>query len=110
MSNAKRLSEIRTEVLELLEEAKTIIKQDGTSHDWERAKAYWWGHTATAMGSEEYFTQYETTILNTIRDIAKDEPICPSCGSMEYSEVMDDEGEECYECGECGETYEKEEE
>ena len=108
MSNAKRLGEIRTEVLELLEEAKIIIRQED-SHAWERAKAYWWGHTATAMGSEEYYTQYETTILTTIREIAKDEPICPSCGSMEYSEVLNDEGEECYECGECGEEYEKEE-
>lgn len=66
MTPKQELEDIRGKMLDLLEDAKRVIMQNGTKMDWERARTCWWNTIATMLGHENMFTQYENTILNAI--------------------------------------------
>jgi hypothetical protein len=67
--NFERLTEIREQMMELLEEAKNIIRQDAPRHTYERAKAYWIGHIDTALGGGNYVDTYDVTFEKTLNEI-----------------------------------------
>lgn len=59
-----RLSEIKNEMLALLEEARCLIR--GT-HEEERAKSYWWAHIRCALDDDHMFLGGSmTTMQDTI--------------------------------------------
>jgi hypothetical protein len=68
----ERLQEIRQEMMELLEEAKTIVRHSD-KHIYERAKAYWIGHIDTALGGGAYIDTYDYTLEKTIDELTPDE-------------------------------------
>ena len=45
----ERLKEIRSEMNDLLEEAKNIVRMSGDKHEYERAKAYWLAYAENAL-------------------------------------------------------------
>lgn len=49
-----RLNEIRNSMMDLLEEARNLVRCSGSKHEYERAKAYWIGHIDAALGVGNY--------------------------------------------------------
>lgn len=68
----KRLFEIRKEMLNLLDEAKTILRQHASKSMYERAKAYWIGHIDVGLGGDEYINTYNTTLKTTLEELGVD--------------------------------------
>ena len=63
-----RLRDIRQEMIDLLDEAKNIIRMED-KHIYERAKAYWIGHIDRALGGGDYFDKYDCTMLKSINEL-----------------------------------------
>lgn len=49
MNNYDRLCEIQEQMLDLLEEADSIVRRSGNRPAYEKAKAYWLGHVEMAL-------------------------------------------------------------
>ena len=64
--SADRLREIHQEMNDLLEEAKNIVRQNGSSFEYDRAKAYWIGWIDNALNKNN---PYDTTMLDSIKAI-----------------------------------------
>lgn len=64
-----RLKEIRSEMMDLLEEAKNLIRQNGDRFIFERAKAYWIGHIDTGLGGGDYVDFNDYTMQKTINEL-----------------------------------------
>lgn len=73
MQNAEaieRLTEIKEQMLELLEEAKDLIPEGMTK---ERAKCYWYAHIKTAILKEhEFLGGSLVTVDDTISELGED--------------------------------------
>lgn len=73
MQNAEaieRLTEIKEQMLELLEEAKDLLPEGMTK---ERAKCYWYAHIKTAILKEhEYLGGSLVTVDDTISELGED--------------------------------------
>jgi hypothetical protein len=67
--NYDRLTEIREQMVDLLEEAKNIIRLDAPRHVYDRAKAYWIGHIDVALGDGNYVDTYDVTFAKTLNEI-----------------------------------------
>jgi len=67
----ERLTEIKEQMLELLDEAKNIIPEGMAK---ERAKCYWYAHIKTALLKEhEYLGGSLVTMDDTINEISEEE-------------------------------------
>ncbi|MBX3045090.1 MAG: hypothetical protein KIT33_15950 [Candidatus Kapabacteria bacterium] len=67
----ERLTEIKEQILELLEEAKDILPKGMTK---ERAKSYWYVHIQTAILNEhEYLGGSMVTMDDTIFELSSGE-------------------------------------
>lgn len=88
-SDKERLAEIRTEMFDLLHDAKAIMRGEG-GFEYERAKAYWIGHLDAALGGGDYGTKYDVTLLSTLKDLGYDE----DSNSFEDEEEEEEEDEE----------------
>lgn len=73
MQNAEaieRLTEIKEQMLELLEEAKDLLPEGMTK---ERAKCYWYAHIKTAILKEhEFLGGSMVTVDDTISELGED--------------------------------------
>ncbi len=73
MQNAEsieRLTEIKEQMLELLEEAKDLLPEGMTK---ERAKCYWYAHIKTAILKEhEFLGGSLVTVDDTISELGED--------------------------------------
>ncbi|MBE2188033.1 MAG: hypothetical protein KIT33_07950 [Candidatus Kapabacteria bacterium] len=73
MQNAEaieRLTEIKEQMLELLEEAKDLLPEGMTK---ERAKCYWYAHIKTAILKEhEFLGGSLLTVDDTISELGED--------------------------------------
>lgn len=73
MQNAKaieRLTEIKEQMLELLEEARDLLPEGMTK---ERAKCYWYAHIKTAILKEhEFLGGSLLTVDDTISELGED--------------------------------------
>ena len=49
----ERLQEIYEEMAKLLQEARKLMESCGNTHYYERARGYWLGHMASALGDVE---------------------------------------------------------
>jgi hypothetical protein len=63
-----RLKEIRSEMMDLLDEAKNLIRMSDR-FVYERAKAYWIGHIDTGLGGGQYVDTYDCTMEKTINEL-----------------------------------------
>lgn len=52
---ADRLQEIHQQMMELLEESITIVRQSGKKSLYDRAKAYWHPHIAMALSDDHSY-------------------------------------------------------
>jgi hypothetical protein len=67
----ERLTEIKEQMLELLDEAKDIIPEGMAK---ERARCYWYAHIKTALLKEhEYLGGSLVTMDDTINEISEEE-------------------------------------
>lgn len=66
---AEELDEIREEMLGLLQKALRVVKSSGDKMAVNRAEAYWYPHLAASLGHESYATRYDTTMVNTVREL-----------------------------------------
>ena len=67
----EKLTEIKEQMLELLDEAKNLIPEGITK---ERAKCYWYTHIKTALLKEhEYLGGSLVTMDDTINEISEEE-------------------------------------
>lgn len=89
--DAERLAEIRKEMLDLAEEAKDLIRMNGTRFDLDRAKAYFLGHILAALDNGEYVER--ETLKQYLEDIGYD----TDTDTFEDSTEDDDEEEDCEE-------------
>lgn len=64
-----RLKEIREEMMNLLDEATTLIRQTGDRFVLERAKAYWIGSIDQGLGEGNYVDTYYHTMKKTIDEL-----------------------------------------
>lgn len=69
-----RLKEIRETMMELLEEASTILRQSGDKNLYERSKAYWIGNIDTGLGGGAYVDTYAFTMEKAINEIKPPDP------------------------------------
>jgi len=67
--DVERLEDIRAEMMDLLDEAKNIIRQSGNKSVYERAKAYWIGHIDSGLGGGDYVDTYDYTFEKTIKEL-----------------------------------------
>jgi hypothetical protein len=67
-----RLSEIRQEMMDLLEEASTLIRQEDKNIH-ARAKAYWIGNIDVSLGGGKFMDTYSHTFEKTLNEISVDE-------------------------------------
>lgn len=81
-----RLKEIRSEMMDLLFEAKNIVRQSDRVI-YERAKAYWLGHIDTALGDGDYIDTYDYTMQKSIEELE-------ALGD-DYEEEEEESEEEC---------------
>jgi hypothetical protein len=65
-TDVERLREIKESILELLEEARQIVR--GTSEE-ERARSYWYGHIRSSIDDEHMYVGRTTTIDDTIETL-----------------------------------------
>jgi len=65
-----RLKEIRSEMMNLLEEASNLVRQHGGRSTYERAKAYWIGNIDTGLGGGAYVDTYSYTMEKTIKELS----------------------------------------
>ena len=68
-NDAHRLSEIKDQIKELMEEARSILEQ-GNERVWFRAKSYWYAHIITALDKDHmYLGGSMTTMQDTIDEL-----------------------------------------
>lgn len=73
--NHSRLVEIQDEMLDLLTEAKRLVRHEG-GISWERAKGYWVAQIETALSNEhDYLGGSMCTMQDTINELEPDEDI-----------------------------------
>lgn len=94
----ERLSEIRSQMGDLLEEAKNLLRREAPEDVFNRAKAYWIGHIDTGLGGGNYIDTYDHTFLKTLSELG----VCGECREVPCTCV--DEGPENPNCSECEET------
>lgn len=80
-----RLEEIRSEMMDLLEESMNIIRMSGNRSVYERAKSYWIGAIDAGLGEGQYVDRYEYTMAKTIAELDPGPEV-----DSEYELVEDD--------------------
>jgi hypothetical protein len=80
----ERLEEIRTQMIDLLEEAKNLVRMHAPRPVYEKAKAYWIGHIDCALDAGNYVTGPSYTMQDTLNDI-------PAEDDEDEEEYEDDE-------------------
>lgn len=69
-----RLTEIKDEIKNLLDEAKGIIQDSDNDFIWEQARSYWYAHILTALDDEsEFLGDSMCAMQQTIDALAPDE-------------------------------------
>lgn len=62
-----RLLEIQEEMLDLIDQAKTLVRRSGNVHEYECAKAYWIANIEMALSNEhDYVGHAGRTFAETI--------------------------------------------
>ena len=84
----ERLQQIRSDMIDLLDEAKTILRQSASKHAYERAKAYWIGHIDTGLGGGSYVDTYDHTFEKTLNELEYE---VEGEDDEEYDEECEDE-------------------
>ena len=83
-----RLVEIQTEMVELLGEAKTLIRNSGNPYLYERAKAYWLAHCEIALtNNHSYLAGNSCSFEDTIKELRP----CFEEEEIEEEEIEEDE-------------------
>src|SRR5580704_12589734 len=65
----KRLAELREEIMDALDEARKILKDNAPKNLYERAKDFWIGHITVGIGGK-YGNKYDYTFEDTISDLS----------------------------------------
>lgn len=81
-----RLRHIRQEMIDLLEEAKNIIRQHSGREIYNRAKHTWIGHLDVALGGGAFVDTHDNTFEKTLRELG-----IPTDINEEIEEEVDDE-------------------
>ena len=93
-----RLSEIRGSMMELLDEAKNLLRREASQDVFNRAKHTWIGNADVALGGGEFVDTHSHTFRKTLGELG----VCEEC--LEVPCTCVDEGPENPNCSECEET------
>lgn len=66
---AQRLMEFRERTMEELEALEQDLRQYGNRTLFARAQSYWIAHMYTALGGNNEFKTYSTTLVDTAREL-----------------------------------------
>jgi hypothetical protein len=82
-----RLSEIKTEMQDLIHEALEIVRSSGNKFEYDRAKAYWYAQIVMALSDDhDYLGGSMATMEGAIKNLQEDKD--------EEDDEEDDEEEE----------------
>lgn len=65
----KRLVAIREEMMDLLHEAKEIMRREADAHTYQAAKSYWIGQIDVALGGGAFVDTYDTTMQKHLKQL-----------------------------------------
>jgi hypothetical protein len=77
----ERLTEIKVEIRDLLQECKRLLRDEGMT--WQRAEPYWWATARPALDGESgYCSGPMTTMQDTIDELIESlvDTACDQCG------------------------------
>lgn len=97
-SDLAKLSDIRGQMMDLLAEAKNILRRDAPKELYTRARHTWISHIDVGLGGGEYVDRGDHTFRNALCELG----VCAEC--MEVPCTCVDEGPENPNCSTCEET------
>lgn len=65
----ERLTDIRNDMVDLLEEAKNLIRKDANKSIYERAKATWIGDIDVGLGGGNFMDNHAHTFEKTLNEL-----------------------------------------
>lgn len=65
----KELVKIRHQMMDLLQNAQDLLRQNAPGITYERAKSYWIGHIDVALGCGDYVDTHDQTFEKTLREL-----------------------------------------
>ena len=98
-----RLLDIRREMMELTDEAMTLVRQakkELPHADAERDRRTWFANLQTALSNDTGWLGREHSLEDAIRGLEEDlGPFeCPNCQCLKPAEKFDDDHEFCLDC------------
>lgn len=71
----ERILEITEEIIDLLEEAMSLVRGVGTPEEIARARSYWLGHIRMSLNDDhDYMGRGSCTMEDTARELMAEEP------------------------------------
>ena len=71
----ERILEITEEIIDLLEEAMSLVRRVGTPEEIARARSYWLGHIRMSLNEDHgYMGSGTCTMEDTARELMAEEP------------------------------------
>jgi len=71
----ERILEITEEIIDLLEEAMSLVRHVGTPTEIARARSYWLGHIRMSLNEDHgYMARGNCTMEDTARELMAEEP------------------------------------
>ena len=71
----ERILEITEEIIDLLEEAMSLVRHVGTPTEIARARGYWLGHIRMSLNEDHgYMARGNCTMEDTARELMAEEP------------------------------------
>lgn len=71
----ERILDITEEIIDLLDEAMTLVRKVGTPDEINRARSYWLGHIRMSLNENHgYMTYGGCTMEDTARELMAEEP------------------------------------
>ena len=81
----ERILNIKDEIIELLQEAMDMVREQGTDGERNRARSYWYGHIRTSLDNDHGYLASNITMADTAEELMEEE-------GEEDEEVPDEAG------------------
>ena len=65
----ERILNIKDEIIELLQEAMDLVREQGTDTERSRARAYWYGHIRTSLDNDHGYLASNITMADTAEEL-----------------------------------------
>ena len=82
----ERILNIKDEIIELLQEAMDLVREQGTDTERSRARSYWYGHIRTSLDNDHGYLASNITMADTAEELMEEEE------EGEEAEAVDEAG------------------